>query len=345
MPRVGDVYLDAVVFVYPSADHAARDEGGGTGFMVGMRFEEERGAEHVYVVTAAHLLYRTKTKTGLTPVRHWNWPGRREGSIFPTVASDWVPHRDGDDIAIAPVATHIRGDRSYLIDANFLVTKQWVASYDVGVGHDVFYVGRYKLPESACSVPTVRFGNISHMPMPVWHPGFGREVTSFLVEGRSRGGFSGSPVIVRMRQEDEPYSAPSLAWDDNPVIPGRSPFHGTSGELDRYILGLNWGHATEEQSARGYMGRVRVNPLKIDVNEGIMCVAPAWRILDVLNSDKLREHREREEAGARAARGGSSRRRIALDELPESSDAPTRAQFFADLRKIKKQPGKADGQP
>jgi hypothetical protein len=145
----------------------------------------------------------------------------------------------------------------------------------------VFLAGRYQ-PPNGVSIPTVRFGNISHTVIDV-SDGSGQTMSSYLVEGRSRGGFSGSAVVVRS-------SVHATAFGDQSTKPSKTLI--ALEPFDRWILGVHWGYASEFQEATIQMQRGGIGPpIRIDINEGIMFVAPAWRILEVLNSDGFREER------------------------------------------------------
>ena len=106
MPRVDDSVLDCTVYLY----HSERDaiEGarsGGSGFLVGVPFGwDELGnigswgakAHHVYAVTNEHVIdngcsvIRLNTKEGAT-------------KVIDCSPDSWLPHQEGDDIAIAPI--------------------------------------------------------------------------------------------------------------------------------------------------------------------------------------------------------------------------------------------------
>jgi len=88
-----------------------------------------------------------------------------------------------------------------------------ITAHNVGVGDEVFITGLFtKVTETAQNVPIVRVGNVAMMleeKIP-FHNGM---YTAHLIESRSIGGLSGSPVFVR----------PSVALqvgieDDKPVI-------------------------------------------------------------------------------------------------------------------------------
>lgn len=91
--------------------------------------------------------------------------------------------------------------------------EEKIRAHNIGVGDEVFITGLFtKVTETAQNVPIVRVGNVAMMleeKIP-FHNGM---YTAHLIESRSIGGLSGSPVFVR----------PSVALqvgteDDKPVI-------------------------------------------------------------------------------------------------------------------------------
>jgi hypothetical protein len=80
------------------------------------------------------------------------------------------------------------------------MTEIDLSEYDVGPGDDVFFVDRYVNHEGQQrNLPTVRLGIISMLPYEKVEHSRGTLVDSFLVEARSLGGYSGSPVFLFIR--------------------------------------------------------------------------------------------------------------------------------------------------
>jgi hypothetical protein len=311
--------MGSIAFIYPDAD-AARDdqEVGGTGFLISLPFGGNPAPEvdHLYVATARHLLSTGPAgEPWSSPVIAFSTSTGLE--TYTTAAVDWEPHPDGDDLAVASI-NGFRGTGTITaLAASHFVTQKEVRDLDIGIGDEVFYMGRFQPPEGN-SIPTVRFGNISHMPLKIWHEGFKCWVDSFLIEGRSRGGYSGSPVVLRLSWGRHH----GKVWPDvlSPQTPASLEAVALMNDanFDR-VLGVNWGHTTEVQTAR--MGRGV--PVDLDVNEGIMCVVPGWRILDILMSRRFTEQREKDEAEDRDG-GAKGKHRVVLDSLPESPEPFTR---------------------
>jgi hypothetical protein len=307
---------------------------GGSGFLVTVDYAGNEDSElgHVYVVTARHVLLDTKTQVPY-PNPAVTFVTTEGLQVVETSSSDWEPHPDGHDVAVASFDPGGRGTAHMFLSPSAFVTPAVLQEWDIGLGDDVFYMGRFQPPEGK-SIPTVRFGQISHMPVKVWHDDFKCWVDSFLVEGRSRGGFSGSPVLVRF-----PWFRIPAAERDIPGIPPDMPLPLAGValiagiQIDRWILGVTWGHTTELQQGRVGRGV----PVDLDVNEGIVCVTPAWRILDILNGPRFTVQRERDEADYRDGRK-PVKRRVVSDSLGEPANPFTRPEFLDDLRKITKQP-------
>jgi hypothetical protein len=284
VPRVADEYLGAVVFIYPSVASAEADQGvGGTGFLLGVPFQDNPLSlhpAHAYVVTARHVLHDADGHPYPEPAVVLGLSlGRR--IVIPTKAGDWRFHPGGDDIGVAALPALSEYELVDCLPSSDLLTEEVVRTWDIGIGTDVFLAGRYQ-PPNGVSIPTVRFGNISHTVIDV-SDGSGQTMSSYLVEGRSRGGFSGSAVVVRS-------SVHATAFGDQSTKPSKTLI--ALEPFDRWILGVHWGYASEFQEATIQMQRGGIGPpIRIDINEGIMFVAPAWRILEVLNSDGFREER------------------------------------------------------
>lgn len=119
-----------------------------------------------------------------------------------------------------------------------------------------------------------------------WEPirqddGFLQE--SFLVESRSVGGYSGSPVFAFI----PPGTIRSgvADWVDKILI-----HHGP------WLLGINWGHINDWQPVCDAVGRP-VNPsdpsrMQVLVNTGMMAIVPAWKLQEMFSKGPLTEMSE-----------------------------------------------------
>jgi hypothetical protein len=277
MPLIIGNVTDTVVYVYPTYAAALGDlTVGATGFLAYVPatpppsdIERLTAAPkmllealgHLYVVTNRHVVI--DVETGMQREAPAIVVRRRDEQRVPIViaAKDWHTHPDGDDVAVASVPLSSATYIAAAFPTYAFITRSDIEAFGVGPGLDVYYTGRFQTAKDRPSITALRFGSISAMPMPVPHPGFDLDVESLLIEGRARVGYSGSPVVPALQ---------------------RRP-------MDRadFLLGIHWGQMREWQEAEITIGTARVH-----LPEGIMAVAPAWRILEIIDSDHLRGLRE-----------------------------------------------------
>ncbi|MGN8548594.1 hypothetical protein ACQPTN_29410 [Bradyrhizobium sp. 13971] len=150
------------------------------------------------------------------------------------------------------------------IDASQLMLKHDLMPHAVGIGDDVFVVGRFINHEGKQrNSPSARFGCIAQMPNePVKLGRFTQEC--YLIEARSIGGFSGSPVFWHVR----PYSGGAYRQNMNLQI----------GPL---LLGVETGFIQDWTPVCDALGRpLNLDPhaQQVSVNSGMMVVIPAWKL-------------------------------------------------------------------
>ncbi len=282
MPRIPLIITNSIIYLFPDS-HAA-DGGtdiGGSGFLIGMNAETSHGT-HCYAVTNAHVI-----KSGNTVVRI---NLRHEGSEseltdnFEFAPSDWVCHPN-HDLAICPFPPDFepkRFDCSFIEPRFFVTEKEW-REKDIGPGDDVVYVGRFIGHAGRFeNMPSVRFGNISmnpneREPLEDGLPdGSIQQQVAFLVEARSRSGYSGSPVFFLHQH---------VVNNSRAVIP----------MFDMRLLGVDFCHIPEAVAIANSQG-VELH-WKAKVHAGMMGVVPAWYLLDFLNeAPELIAQRKRDEA-------------------------------------------------
>jgi hypothetical protein len=103
---------------------------------------------------------------------------------------------------------------------------------------------------------------------------------SYLVEGRSGGGYSGAPVFMYI---------PPFA-----VRPGRANVNGK--QHGPWFLGINWGHLVSWQPVCDSIGRPLRQDMKVAQNTGLMTVVPAWKLIELIDHPTaLYERRARED--------------------------------------------------
>jgi hypothetical protein len=323
VPRIDDMMLDCVVYLYPSVEDAeAGYRVGGSGFLVGIPSEIHEGYVTLYAVTNSHVI------RGDNPVIRLNTK-KGDKDVLPFNTEDWVHHEDGDELAVCPLVIAPGVYKYKYIPLSLFVTPELVEQHNIGPGDDVFMVGRFVSHEGQQrNTPLARFGNISMMP---WEPiptKWGPAQDSFLVEVRSLSGFSGSPVFVDIRPfTTRPSSDPETL--DVVTEPLGSP----------WLLGVDWGHPSFHQPVKQREGEQWVDVPEgwaVEVNSGQAAVLPAWRLQHLLNQEELVMARKRADGELTKRKGSSpvtldmrgSDVRRQPDGDDENPEAFTRDNFF-----------------
>jgi hypothetical protein len=284
MPRIKDEFLDCAIYLYPSVDAANMGRGaGGSGFLVGIPSEMHREGTYLYAVSNSHVV----GEPGKSPVVRLNTQ-KGDLDIIPLKEEDWIHHPGGDDVAICPIVLSPEIYKYKVIGQNILLTESLMSEYSIGIGDDVFMVGRLITHQGKQrNMPVLRFGNIAMMPMePIkQRERGGFEQISFLVEARSVGGFSGSPVFVYMQSLIQRPDFPNFE----------------SVGFGPWLLGIDWGHIDFFSRVPEALGK--------PFNAGMTAVVPAWKLNEFVNSEelvlmrkKINEHlaREKKEKGGEA---------------------------------------------
>ena len=152
------------------------------------------------------------------------------------------------------------------------VTPEIITNESIGCGDEVFLTGLFSNHSGQQrNIPIIRIGNIACMPEePVQTKALGA-IDAYLVEARSIGGLSGSPVFVHLSGVRKG----SLKLGQEPI----------------YWLGLMHGHFDLE---RLDMDEVESDILMdLKVNMGIAIVVPVSKVLEVLNQEEFTKAREK----------------------------------------------------
>lgn len=302
LPRVQDVLLNLVAYLYPSvSDAEAGKAAGGCGFIVAVPSSAFPDVRHHYLVTNRHVVRDA-------PVVRFN---TEDGNIetLDLSATDWITSKT-DDLAIFPFEPPKEHLVTVLMNDKFM-TREWAAKLDLGVGDDVLFVGRFiGYDGTQTNLPAIRFGNISMIPKEPLPTSDGSDQDSILIEARSLPGCSGSPVFF--------YQQHSLP-----------PSRHLNAQFDLILIGVEWCDLPQWEP-------VKLPDRKMDcpsgrgvfTNSGMMGVVPSWKLLDFLMEDKrLIEEREKREQRWKKNASKAPRFNSATSQLF------TKADFESALRK------------
>ncbi|HEV3258374.1 MAG TPA: hypothetical protein VG013_15955 [Gemmataceae bacterium] len=277
MPRFDDRILDCSLYLYPTEkDAVAGSRAWGSGFLavvdgiiagVPAAVKSPEPDFYFYAVSNRHVAKKS-------PVVRLN---KHDGKfdVIPLTYGDWVSS-DEHDIAVAPISYNKAHKYLFVSVIDKFLTKDIAKECDVGIGDEVFMVGRLVNHDGKQrNSPSLRWGHISMMPFePVYHPtNPNNEQESFLVEVHSVSGYSGSPVFVRPFKTqklhasfpDDPRDALQM-WKGLPAGP--------------WLLGVEWGYINNHDQR---------------YNTGISGVVPAWYVTDLLNTETLKMQRAQEQ--------------------------------------------------
>jgi hypothetical protein len=312
--RVPDLARNSVVFIGKIADMGFVPYG--TGFIV---CRETEGLFFNYIVTARHVLdlISGPEKDGNTTVAIRINLKAGGSEVAPSALKLWHFHpgpkpRRYVDVAVLPVPISPDLYDIARIPLNETVaTPEIIKAEDIGVGTDVYITGLFTRHwGDVQNAPLVRCGNIARMvEEPLYTPdGY---MYAYLVEAKSIGGLSGSPVFAHM---------PAIrvqTFDDTNQAKLFLP------RASHYLLGMVQGHFVVENSEDTIIeSDQRIG----QINTGIAVVIPVQSIIEAVDHPALLAARV---AAAEAKRRGTGLVRDAAlgvtapePPLPPEADAP-----------------------
>ncbi len=234
-----------------------------------------------HVVTAAHTLRKAKERGAARICLRLNL--RNGFSRWePAEFDEWTLHPNGKcvDVAIRPIRWNSDYDHT-TIPENMILSEEVILEEKIGIGNEVFITGLFSHRHRTLKdTPIVRAGNIAAMDDElVWTDDLGK-IQAYLVEARSIGGLSGSPVFVYL---------------------GTTRFKEGGVQLRKgllfFMMGLIHGHYDVDETKID--DAIEDNKRLARVNMGIAIVVPWHRIVEVFAQPKLRQYQETVSNGLR----------------------------------------------
>gem|GEM_PF-2132401 len=305
MPRIPpDASLFCIYLFNSLSDARLGAHSGGCGFFIGLPWESDQSRAHVYAVTNDHVVRAADGGSKATVIR---FTDRNAGLAVPhqTQLSEWRFPNVRSDLAIRLMESNLDLHTEHI---KVIADDETIRSHDIGTGDEVFSLGRsVDIGESVKNHPVARFGNVAIMPEVLVD-----QIPSYVVEMRSRTGFSGSPVYV--------------------YIPGAKEVLGRSVKLTAHkfygpwLLGV---HAKQlpiigPQAPPGNIG------------SGMCAIVPAKILKEFIMNDRLIQEERRE-----VERAWNSRPH-AIKETQESSNQGHKEAFTSLLNAAAKTKPQAD---
>jgi hypothetical protein len=281
MPRISDTYLGCVIYLYASASDAeGGTRTGGSGFLLGVSAQRP-GHFYVFAITNKHLI-----ENGNTVIRVNTRDQKFD--LWETAENNWVFHPDGDDLAICMIT--VKETDKYavkFISSSILLDKETAQRLNIGPEDETFLVGRFISHEGRqTNLPTVRFGSIAQMPIEPIRQDHGFLQESFLVETKSIGGYSGSPVLVHIPAMTDREGVAGWYPPDN-LMEMENVNYRYFQRHGPWLLGIDWGHINDWVPVCDARGNP-INPrpadnMQVKVNTGLAAVVPAWKLAEMLD--------------------------------------------------------------
>jgi hypothetical protein len=280
---------DCVCFVYANVNGEPKPVG--TAFFLFIPIRGTTGT--IVVVTALHVIAKIQenTEDGMVMLRVNTKDGGFRFVVIP--AGAWVKPDQSDEIVdVCFFPWHFPWETSDFdikyFSADQAATADVIATQALGVGNEVAFAGLFvKHHGTQQNEPFFRFGNISAMPREPVSTRYGNidvEIDAYLIESRSVGGLSGSPVFVD----------PGLFRIEGDARQWRS-----GGDPGGYLLGVMHGHwdAPKEAAEVGAgdgevgVGAADADPFGIAkeyINMGVAVVTPIDKLLKLFDDSPLR---------------------------------------------------------
>lgn len=314
--QIPDEIRKCVVFIGRNTDTGMDLKG--TAFFI--EEIEEQGINEtrfIHLITAKHIL----AKMWETNPRELVYlrVNHKEGTRYfiDTNPSQWFPHPDPTvDIAVLPCInlSDVLSNIDYLPYPLVLaLTTEIINREHIDVGDEVFLPGLFvEHTGERKNIPIIRIGNIAAMPDEQVKTEYGM-MDAYLIECRSIGGLSGSPVFAHL----------GSTRVINGQLVGWVPKEGTFG-YPFYLLGVMQGHWDKPRSNADTF--IDSKGEEHSVNMGIAIVIPVSKVIEALDQPEVKTMKDEV----------IKRRRKILPTADSANEEITREQFYQDLKKVAK---------
>jgi hypothetical protein len=288
--HIPDEMRKCVVFV-GYRNHDGMYKLGGTAFYTERTSEDSKVAFR-YLVTAKHVIDEIRDKHADKVCLRVNL-GSGKAKWIETDINDWRTHPD-DSEEVVDVAVYVDDTLSPEFDHISLNQSMYISQAsqnaftrpEIGIGREVFLTGLFESHHGQDrNIPIIRVGNIAAMPEEKVQTGLGF-MDAYLIEARSLGGISGSPVFVNVPHISAYSFGQHLGAYD-------APFISASSKDEFYLLGLMHGHWDLGSDADADATTIEDVEGRKSVNMGIAIVVPDSKILEVIGHPLIKQ-REKE---------------------------------------------------
>jgi len=239
----------------------------GTVFFVARKMDTIPDRAFVYAVTARHVIDSIRGK-GINMVLLRLNRKTSDAVWVRTRVQDWISNSSDASVDVAVTRFNLDEPLAHkVIPLEASATSHIIQEHKIDVGDEVFLSGLFAPHVGRKNnIPIVRVGNIAAMLHEKVSTSIG-EIDAYLIEARSIGGLSGSPVFVNVTGVRHGV----LTITDAPQL---------------FLLGLMHGHFDSEffplDSFADASG-------KAGINMGIGIVVPVEKIIEVINQPAFRD--------------------------------------------------------
>jgi hypothetical protein len=192
--RLPNEFRNSVVFL-GTAERYGEVRYRGTAFLVGVPVPGLKNLYHTYLATAGHSIKRAQNTASRLFVR---WNTNDGESVVVETTTDWFFH-DDEAVDLALLDVEVPNTREIgLVPVEAFATDELLKEHDFGLGDEVVATGLFYFRQGKRrNLPVLRTGIVASMPdEPFTDEVSGLPYDAYLIEMRSFGGLSGTPVFT-----------------------------------------------------------------------------------------------------------------------------------------------------